>query len=111
MKMNNFQTNSVAMYSTNQNVNNVFKALLFMVVVALFALTPEFAHAGLAAAQSGAQTFLNDIQPVIRIVCIIGVIFCGLAYMNEWVDNRKLFKICAGLVIIASATELVNLLW
>lgn len=109
--MNNFQTNSVAMYSTNQKVNTVFKALLLMFVVALFALAPEFAHAGLGKAESGAQKFLTDIQPIIRIVCIIGVIFCGLAYMNEWVDNRKLFKICAGIVIIASASELVTLLW
>lgn len=109
--MNNFQTNSVAMYSTNQKVNTVFKALLLMFVVALFALAPEFAHAGLGKAQTGVQKFLTDIQPIIRIVCVIGVIFCGLAYMNEWVDNRKLFKICAGLIIIASANDLVTLLW
>lgn len=110
--MNDFHTNyAISMNQTPAISLKVMRLMALIAIVAMFAFMPEFAHAGLGKAQSGAQSFLNDIQPIIRIVCIIGVIFCGLAYMNEWVDNRKLFKICAGLVIIASATELVNLLW
>lgn len=90
--------------------SNIMKTLAFF-AIALSVVVPDVAFAGLSAAQSGAQTFLTQVQPTIRIVCIIGVIFCGLSYMFEWVDNRKIFKICAGLIIIASATELVNLLW
>ena len=94
----------------SQKSNMMLKVLAFS-LIALSIVIPDVAFAGLGAAQSGAQTFLTQVQPIIRIVCIIGVIFCGLAYMFEWVDNHKLFKICAGLIIIASATELVNLLW
>ena len=93
-----------------KNNNNYMKTLAFL-VIAFSVVIPDVAFAGLSAAQGGAQTFLTQVQPIIRIVCIIGVIFCGLSYMFEWVDNRKLFKICVGLIIIASATELDNLLW
>ena len=90
--------------------NAILKYILLLTAVfTLFA--PELAFAGLSAAQSGAQSFLTQVQPIIRIVCIIGVIFCGLAYMFEWVDNRVLFRIVCGLIIIASASEIVNLLW
>lgn len=96
--------------SINLGQSNLMKTLAFF-AIALSVVVPDVAFAGLTAAQSGAQTFLTQVQPIIRIVCIIGVIFCGLSYMFEWVDNRTLFKICAGLIIIASSTEIVNLLW
>lgn len=93
--------------------NRFFNAkFAFTCLLAIFAVTmPELAMAGLAKANAGASSFMAQIQPIIRICAIVTVIFCGLAYMNEWVDNRKLFKICAGVIITASATELVNLLW
>lgn len=93
----------------NRKINAKF--LLTCLVAVLAISMPELAMAGLAKANSGATSFMNDIQPIIRICAIVTVIFCGLAYMNEWVDNRKLFKICAGVVVTASATELVNLFW
>lgn len=102
-------TTNVQLAKKNRTINTKF---LFACLVAMFAVTmPELAFAGLAKANSGANSFMADIQPIIRVCAIVTVIFCGLAYMNEWVDNRKLFKICAGVVITASATELVTLFW
>ncbi|AZC05408.1 TrbC/VirB2 family protein (plasmid) [Acinetobacter pittii] len=102
-------TTNVQLAKKNRIINTKF---LFACLVAMFAVTmPELAFAGLAKANSGANSFMADIQPIIRVCAIVTVIFCGLAYMNEWVDNRKLFKICAGVVITASATELVTLFW
>tara|TARA_R110002051_G_scaffold84103_7_gene148950 strand:+ start:2926 stop:3288 length:363 start_codon:yes stop_codon:yes gene_type:complete len=85
--------------------------LMLIAVTALF-MMPDMAHAaGLSKATSGMQKFLDEIQPIVRIVAIISIIGAGAGYMANMVDKSMFVKIIAGIIIIASATEIVNFFW
>lgn len=85
--------------------------LMLVVVTALF-MMPDMAHAaGLSKAKTGMQNFLDEIQPIIRIVAIISIIGAGAGYMANMVDKSMFVKIIAGIIIIASASEIVNFFW
>ena len=57
------------------------------------------------------EKFLDEIQPIVRIVAIISIIGAGAGYMANMVDKSMFVKIIAGIIIIASATEIVNFFW
>lgn len=91
--------------------NFAFKAILMLLIIAI-CFTPDLAHAtaGLSKATGAMQKFETAIKPLIRILAVIGVIFVGLAYAFEWLSNQTLVKIIIGLIIIASANEMVGLI-
>lgn len=96
-----------------QNSNKIVYAFALLFVFSLAILFPDLAHAagGLSKAESGMTKFTNDILPLVRLACILGVIGCGLGYVFQWSDNKRVFQIFIGILIIASASEFVNIVW
>lgn len=85
--------------------------LMVLAVVVIF-MMPDMAHAaGLSKATTGLQKFLDEIQPIVRILAIISIIGAGIGYMMNMVDKSMFFKIISGIIIIASASEVVNFFW
>ena len=84
---------------------------VILLSVTTLVMMPEAHAAGLSKATSGMQKFLEEIQPIIRIVAIISIIGAGAGYMANMVDKSMFVKIIAGIIIIASATEIVNFFW
>lgn len=95
------------------NLKKFFSYGLMLAVVAVFALMPDLAHAagGLTKAKSGLEKFLTEIQPIVRVLAVISIIGAGIAYVMNMVDKSLFFKIIAGIIIIASASEIVNFFW
>lgn len=96
------------------NLKKFFSYSLMLAVVAVFALMPDLAHAaggGLTQAKSGLEKFLTEIQPIVRVLAVIAIIATGIAYVMNMVDKSQFFKIIAGIIIIASASEIVNFFW
>lgn len=110
------------LYSQNSqyNANNVaalqtrkwaVTCVTLTAVVAL-AMMPDLANAaGLTQAKTGMENFLEEIKPIIRVVAIISIIGAGAGYMANMVDKSMFVKIIAGIIIIASASEIVNFFW
>ena len=85
--------------------------LMVLAVAACF-MMPDMAHAaGLSKAATGMQKFLDEIQPIVRIAAIISIIGAGIGYTANMVDKSMFVKIIAGIIIIASASEIVNFFW
>jgi len=85
--------------------------LMLLAVTAMF-MMPDMAYAaGLSKATTGLENFLEEIKPIIRIVAIISIIGAGAGYMANMVDKSMFVKIIAGIIIIASASEIVNFFW
>lgn len=85
---------------------------LMMVCATVLTMMPDLAHAaGLQQASSGLTNFLSEIQPIVRTLAIISIIGAGIGYMMNMVDKSMFFKIIAGIIIIASASEVVNFFW
>lgn len=85
---------------------------LLVLAVAVIFMMPDMAHAaGLSKATTGLQKFLDEIQPIVRILAIISIIGAGIGYMMNMVDKSMFFKIISGIIIIASASEVVNFFW
>lgn len=106
----------VQLKSVNTNTEKFINFGYLAVILAVFAIAaffPDLAHAagGLSKAESGMTKFTNDILPLVRLACILGVIGCGLGYVFQWSDNKRVFQIFIGILIIASASEFVNLIW
>lgn len=89
----------------------VSTCLMLVGVTALF-MMPDIAHAaGLSKATTGMQKFLEEIKPMVRIFAVIAVILAGAGYMSNMVDKSMFIKIIAGIIVIASANELVDFFW
>lgn len=100
---------SAEMNRKQQLYKKLFSFSLMLAVVALFSM-PEFAHAaaGLTQAKTGLQSFLTEIQPMIRIIGMVAIILTGIGYMMGMIDKSMFFKIVLGLIIIASAGDIVG---
>lgn len=89
----------------------VTTCLMILAVAAIF-MMPDMAHAaGLSKASSGLQKFLEEIKPMVRILAVIAIIGAGVGYTMNMVDKSMFFKIIAGIIIIASANEVVDFFW
>jgi type IV secretory pathway VirB2 component (pilin) len=103
-----YRTTNLAALQTR---NWASTCLMLIAVTALF-MMPDMAHAaGLSKATTGMENFLEEIKPIIRIVAIISIIGAGAGYMANMVDKSMFVKIIAGIIIIASASEIVNFFW
>ncbi|MEO4090773.1 TrbC/VirB2 family protein [Acinetobacter pittii] len=106
---------AIQLQTSQQNTSKVANLAYLAVLACFFAvafLFPDLAHAGgLTKAESGLTKFQTDILPIVRIACILGVIGCGLGYVFQWADNKRIFQIFIGVLVIASASEIVNLIW
>lgn len=81
--------------------------LMLIAVTALF-MMPDMAHAaGLSKATSGMQKFLDEIQPIVRIIAIISIIGAGAGYMANMLINQCLSK---SLLASSSLLQLQRLL-
>ena len=92
--------------SIKQNKNALLKRFVFVSLMAVLFSSPAFA--GLAIATSNFSNFLAQIQPIIRIAAVLAVIGAGVGYMFNFVDKSLLIKIIVGIIIVASATEIVG---
>ena len=107
---------AIQIQCVDQKANKVSTYAYLAVIAVIFAVSfffPDLAHAagGLSKAEGGMTKFTNDILPLVRMACILGVIGCGLGYVFQWADNKRIFQIFIGILIIASASEFVNLIW
>lgn len=83
------------------------QAFLFMLLLMPLLAQEAFAAGGLAAAKTGLTNFLAEIQPLVRVVAVIGIVGGGLGYMFNFIDKTWAVRIIAGLIVIASANEIV----
>lgn len=95
----------MSLVSLKQNKGVFLKRFAFISVMALLFSSPAFA--GLSVATSNFQNFLAQIQPIIRIAAVLAVIGAGVGYMFNFVDKSLLIKIVVGIIIVASASEIV----
>lgn len=93
--------NSVLSKSYIKSIKN------FALISCLAMLFSSPAFAGLAVATGNFSNFLASIQPIIRIVAVLAVIGAGVGYMFNFVDKSLLIKIIVGIIIVASASEIV----
>lgn len=112
-----FLTNDAKPQYSTTNLSNLQSrkwstTCLMLVCASVLTMMPDLAHAaGLQQASSGLTNFLNEIQPIVRTLAIISIIGAGIGYMMNMVDKSMFFKIIAGIIIIASASEVVNFFW
>jgi type IV secretory pathway VirB2 component (pilin) len=105
---------SIALTATQKQERmmfNIMKAKGYLKATLLMMLmcAPFAAEAGgLAAATNGLTSFLSQLQPIIRIVAVLAIIGAGVGYMMNFVDKSLFVKIISGLIVVASANELVN---
>lgn len=107
-------TNNVVAMTANEYQLKKKKNLFMLAVIAALGIflmmMPDFAYAaaGLTQAKNGLESFLSEIQPMIRIVGIIAIILTGIGYIMGMIDKSMFFKIVLGLIIVASAGDIVG---
>lgn len=70
MALNQYQINMVKHYTK--------QAFLFLLLLLPLLGQEAFAAAGLTAAKTGLTNFLAEIQPIVRVVAVIGIVGGGL---------------------------------
>lgn len=100
MALNQYRINVIKHYAK--------QAFLFLLLLLPLLGQEAFAAAGLTAAKTGLTNFLAEIQPIVRVVAVIGIVGGGLGYMFNFIDKTWAVRIIAGLIVIASANEIVS---
>lgn len=98
-------------YEMKERLSSLTKVAIISTIAFIAMLMPDLAMAsngGLTTATNNFNRFLQAIQPLIRVGAIIAVIAVGVGYMAGAVDKGMAVKIVIGLVIIASAAEIVR---
>lgn len=90
--------------------NFAISALLLACALVLVPVQAEAAP-GLTKAASGLERFFEEIKPLVRWGAIIGIVFAAVGYMFSFVDKSMFIKIAMGIIIIASAREIVDFFW